>query len=222
VLPGSVELGTAVVGGSPVSQTVELRNSGSTTVTISSITVSSPFTLVNNCTVPLAPSAVCTATIGFTAASVGEFNGSFTVVSDAAGGSGEIGVHATGQAATGPLLRIQPTAIGFGDRVIGSQTSSQTITITNIGGVPATLSTAVSSIDFLISGNSCGPTLAPAASCAAQLAFRPLLGFGARSGLFIVTSNASGSPQTVTLGGTGCRPFVGMGNRIGESSNCAP
>ncbi|MEO5695459.1 MAG: choice-of-anchor D domain-containing protein, partial [Usitatibacter sp.] len=224
ILPGPIELGAAVVGGSPVSRTVELRNSGTQPVNIASITISGPFTMVNNCTAPLAPGATCMVTISFTAPSIGDFNGSLTVVSDAAGGSGEIGVHATGQVVAGPLLQITPTAIGFGDRVIGSQSSAQTITITNVGGVTATLSLSTSSLDFLIAGNSCGATLAPQASCSALVAFRPLLGFGSRTGSFIVSSNAANSPQAVALGGTGCRPYVGAGNRSGEgsSSNCAP
>ncbi|MEO8755749.1 MAG: choice-of-anchor D domain-containing protein, partial [Casimicrobiaceae bacterium] len=223
-LPDDIELGAAVVGGGPVSRTVELRNSGTQPVNIASITISGPFTMVNNCTAPLAPGATCMVTISFTAPSIGDFNGSLTVVSDAAGGSGEIGVHATGQVVAGPLLQITPTAIGFGDRVIGSQSSAQTITITNVGGVTATLSLSTSSLDFLIAGNSCGATLAPQASCSALVAFRPLLGFGSRTGSFIVSSNAANSPQAVALGGTGCRPYVGAGNRSGEgsSSNCAP
>src|SRR5262249_40291699 len=149
----NIELGTAIVGGSSVSQVITLTNSGSAPVTISSVTVTSPFTLANNCTQPLAPSASCTLVVSFSAPSVGDFSGSLAVVSDAEGGSGEIGVHAVGQVVAAPLLRVAPTAIGFGDRVIGSQTSTQSVTITNIGGVMATLSVAVNSIDFLLSGN---------------------------------------------------------------------
>lgn len=222
VLPGPIELGAATVGGTPVSKTVELRNSGTQPVNISSITLSGPFTLANNCPASLAPEATCTLVISFTATIVGDANGSLTVVSDAAGGSGEIPVHAVGQVVAAPLLQISPTSIGFGDRVIGSQSSAQTVTITNIGGVAATLSLTTSSIDFLLAGNSCGTSLAPQASCSALVAFRPLLGFGQRLGSLVVSSNASNSPQAVALSGTGCRPFVGVGNRTGPSTNCAP
>lgn len=222
VLPGPVELGAATVGGGPISRSVELRNNGTQPVNISSITLSGPFTLVNNCPASLAAGASCSLVISFSATVAGDANGSLTVVSDAAGGSGEIGVHATGQVVAAPLLQISPSSIGFGDRVIGSQSSAQTVTITNVGGVAATLSLTTTSIDFLIAGNSCGTSLAPQATCSALVAFRPLLGFGQRLGSLVVTSNASNSPQGVALSGTGCRPYVGAGNRIGSSSNCAP
>ena len=111
--------------------------------------------------------------------------------------------------------------MGFGDRVIGSQTAGQSITISNIGGAPATLSMLPSTIDYLITGGNCGPTLAAQASCTAQIAFRPL-GFGLRIGSFVVNSNAAGSPHTVDVSGTGCRPFLGLGSRLGSRANCAP
>lgn len=220
-LPDAIELGAHPVGGS-ATRTVELRNTGSSPVIVSSVTVSAPFTLVNNCTAPIAPDATCTLVIGFTAPSVGSFTGTLTIVSDASGGSGEVPVHATGQTIAAPLLQIVPTSMGFGDRVIGSSTQSQTVNITNIGGAPAlNLSLTIPSVDFLISGNTCGATLVPAASCTAQIAFRPL-GFGLRITSLLVSSNGVGSPQAVNLSGTGCRPFIASGNRVGENTNCAP
>jgi parallel beta-helix repeat protein len=219
-LPDAIELGALAVGSS-TTHTVELRNTGSAAVTVASVTVSAPFTLINNCTAPIEPGTSCTLVIGFTAPAIGEFNGTLTVVSDAAGGSGEIPVHAVGQAVAAPLLTIVPTSLGFGDRVIGSQTGAQSVTITNIGGVTAELGLTIPSVDFLITSNTCGATLAPSASCLAQVAFRPL-GFGLRVSSLVVTSNALGSPQAVGLGGTGCRPFVASGNRIGGNTNCAP
>ena len=221
-LPEAIEVGAAVVGGGAISRTVELRNTGISPVTISEIAVSAPFTLVNNCIAPLEAGAACTLVIGFTAPGVGSFNGTLTVVSDAAAGSAAIPVHATGQTSAAPLLVIQPSSIGFGDRVIGSQTLPQQVTITNIGGAAASLSLSTSTIDFVIAGNGCGATLASQATCFAQMAFRPL-GFGLRVGALVVTSNATGSPQGVSLSGTGCRPFIASGNRLGSpDSNCAP
>ena len=159
--------------------------------------------------------------IGFSAPGVGPFTGTLTVVSDAAGGSAEIPLTALGQTSAAPLLRLDPNTIGFGDRVIGSQSATQLVTIRNIGGAVATLNLAVSTIDFTLSSNTCSATLEPAATCFAQVAFRPL-GFGQRAGSLLVISNSVGSPQAVSLGGTGCRPFVASGNRSGTSSNCAP
>jgi hypothetical protein len=96
------------------------------------------------------------------------------------------------------------------------------VSLTNIGGLTANLSLAVSSIDFILGGTSCGATLAPQASCTADVSFRPILGFGPRTGALVVNSNSPNSPLSVILGGTSCRPFIGLGSRTGTSSNCAP
>ena len=218
-LPDGVNVGAAVFGGSPISTLVTLTNNGLQPANISSITIAGPFTLVNNCPAVLEAGQSCTLTVSFTAPGVGPFTGTLTVVSDS--GSAEIPVTATGQVALSALLRIEPAAMGFGSRVIGSLSSPQTVVITNIGGAPASLSLASSAIDFLISANGCGASLLPNTSCTAQMGFRPL-GFGSRLGTLVVTSNAPGSPQAVNLSGTGCRPFTTTGARGGDFDNCAP
>ena len=221
VLPEAIDMGGAQIGGAPIGYPVELRNTGYGALTISSITVSSPFTLVNNCPATLAPAQACTVMLGFQATSLGEVHGSLTVVTSAEGGSRVVPVIARGQTVATPLLRVLPTSIGFGSRVIGSQGTSQTVTITNIGGATASLNLAMPSIDFLIAGNNCGATLAPQASCNAEVTFRPL-GFGTRLGSFVVGGNAANAPQSVVITGTGCRPFAAGSSRFSSSSSCAP
>jgi hypothetical protein len=50
--------------------------------------------------------------------------------------------------------------------------------------------------------NTCGPTLAPAASCTVYVAFKPASAAAFKATLSIV-DNGSASPQSVTLSGTG-------------------
>ena len=221
VLPESIDMGAAQVGGAAVSYPVELRNTGYGTLTLSSFTASSPFTLVNGCPATLEPQQACTITLQFAATALGEVHGTLTVVTSAEGGSREIPVTARGQTIAAPLLRLQPAALGFGARVIGSSSTPQEITIQNIGGATAQIALSSATIDFLIGGNSCGGSLQPQASCTASVTFRPL-GFGTRVGQFTVTSNANNSPATVGLAGTGCRPFAAGSSRFGSSISCAP
>ena len=220
-LPESINVGTAIFGGGGVSRTVEVSNIGNEPVTFSNVSVSSLFTLVNNCPAVLEAGQVCTLVIGFTAPGVGPFTGTLNVMSDASAEAVNIPLSALGQISVAPLLQLEPRSIGFGDRIIGSSSATQQVVIRNVGGAVATLNLAISTIDFTLNGNTCTATLEPQATCFAQVAFRPL-GFGLRPGSLIVTSNATGSPQSVALGGTGCRPFVASGNRSGSSSNCAP
>ena len=222
-LPDSVELGAAPVGGDAVTQSVVLRNIGTLPVNVSTVTVTAPFTLVSNgCTTPLAAAATCTLVLGYQATSAGSATGTLTIVSDASGGSGDIPVHATGQTSASPLLLVSPSTIGFGVQTIGSQGSTHSVTIRNIGGATASLSLSTTSIDFLLAPGTCGDNLVPAASCTANVTFRPLLGFGTRTATLVVNGNASNAPKNVNLGGTSCRPFVGFGDRTGIDSSCAP
>jgi hypothetical protein len=62
--------------------------------------------------------------------------------------------------------------------------------------------TGVEAGDFPKTGTTCGSTLAAAASCTVSLTFKPST-TGSRSANLTVTDNASGSPQHVTLSGTG-------------------
>ncbi len=221
ILPNSIDMGGAQVGGTAITYPVELRNTGNGTLTLSTISASSPFTLTHNCPATLAPEQACLVTLSFTATSLGEVHGTLTIVSSAEGGSREIPVTARGQTVATPLLRVVPVSLGFGSRVIGSQSTTQQVTITNIGGATATLDLSMATIDFLISGSSCGGTLLPQASCSANVSFRPL-GFGTRPGFFLVTGNAANSPQSVSINGTGCRPFTAGGSRFSSASSCEP
>lgn len=220
-LPESINLGTAIFGGGAESRTVEVANIGTEPVTFSNVSVSALFTLVNNCPAVLEAGQVCTLVIGFTAPGVGPFTGTLNVMSDASPEAVNIPLSALGQISVAPLLQLEPRSIGFGDRIIGSSSATQQVAIRNVGGAVATLSLAISTIDFTLNGTTCTGTLEPQTTCFAQVAFRPL-GFGLRPGALLVTSNAAGSPQSVALGGTGCRPFVASGNRSGSNSNCAP
>jgi hypothetical protein len=143
-----------------------------------------------------------------------------SIITNAKGGSGLIPLKALAQLALVPIVSVSPVAIGFGNQVIGTTSTSQAVTVTNSGGVAAALNLAVSP-DFLITTTTCGSTLGSLSSCSATIAMRPL-GFGQRSGQLLVSSNAAGSPQVVNMVGTGCRPFTLGSNRVGSGLNCSP
>lgn len=218
--PAVIAVGAYTLGSPALARTVTLANSGNAVLTFSSITASTPFTVVNNCPLNLLPGQSCTVTVGFSSTTAGEFNGTLTVVSNAPGGSRAIPLTATAQPQPVPVVRIAPTFIGFGSRMIGTQSAAQRITVVNEGGAQATLGGMDAGVDYLIASNTCGPTLASQASCFADVVFRPL-GFGPRRGQFTFTSNSATSPHAVDLLGTGCRPFS-MSNRSGAASACAP
>ena len=94
-------------------------------------------------------------------------------------------------------------------------------TITNDGGAPAILTLSITTPHFLIVNTSCGASLAPQASCAAEVVFQPI-GFGPKRADLEVGSNAADSPQLVSLSGAGCRPVTTPQSRGGPQINCSP
>jgi hypothetical protein len=104
-----------------------------------------------------------------------------------------------------PLVNFNSTSLNFGSVQTGVTSSPQPITLTNVGTSQLTISgIAVSggnSGDFAQT-NTCGATLAPNASCTINVTFTPT-NTGARSSSVQVTDNASSSPQSVSLSGTG-------------------
>jgi uncharacterized protein YkwD len=110
-----------------------------------------------------------------------------------------------------PVSNAAPTSLGFGDGAVGTTSGSQAVTVTNSGNATLTISSitlgGTNVTDFAIASNTCGTTVAPAASCSVGIRFTPSA-VGARSANLTVSDNAGGSPRTVTLSGTGTTPPV--------------
>jgi hypothetical protein len=100
---------------------------------------------------------------------------------------------------------LTPAALTFSQRAIGSTSSAQRATLANTGSTPLAISgisiTGANPGDFAQS-NACGSSLPVGASCQISVTFTPA-GMGPRSAAISISSNAPGSPQTVTLAGTG-------------------
>ena len=86
---------------------------------------------------------------------------------------------------------------------MGSVSGAQFVTISNTGGLTATLGTPVLSGDFTITANTCGAPLAANVGCTVGIAFAPTAS-GARSGTLTVTDSAG--TQTTSLTGLGVQP----------------
>jgi hypothetical protein len=97
--------------------------------------------------------------------------------------------------------------------------------LTNVGTAPLTISNVLATGDYSQTNNCIG-ALQPNASCNIQVTFTPTV-TGSRPGSIVVTDNASDSPQSVALSGTGINPTVSLsptslsfGNQlVGTSSN---
>jgi hypothetical protein len=100
------------------------------------------------------------------------------------------------------------TLLMFASQIVGTQSPVQSVTITNSGNAALTLSSvAPSSPSFALApSGTCGvtfPISVPASmSCALDVVFDPLA-VGLINASFSIVNNAAGSPQLITVTGTG-------------------
>jgi hypothetical protein len=111
----------------------------------------------------------------------------------------------------GPQVSLSPTSLKWGKIFVGNQSGAKKVTLTNTGTASLSISNVATSGDFVmiavkqtkkITPCVSGGTVAPGASCIAKVAFKPTQ-TGVRTGSLQFTDNASDSPQSVSLTGTG-------------------
>jgi len=199
--PSGASFGNVVIGTSN-SQTFNLTNGGTASVSISQMNVSGTgFSITGLPGMPMTINAGSSATFNavFTPSANGSVTGSVSLLSNAPNSPLTIALSGTGVAAT-YLLSANPTNLSFNNVNDGSSSSLDVI-LTNSGNSNITITNATASgAGFSASGVS-GITLTPNQSANLNVTFAPTLA-GAVSGSVAVTSNATNSP-TITLSGAG-------------------
>ncbi|HEY6944877.1 MAG TPA: immunoglobulin domain-containing protein [Candidatus Acidoferrum sp.] len=203
--PSSVGFGNVITGANN-SQSIKLTNGGTASVTISQATVSGTGFSMSGLTTPLTiaagTSAMFNAVFGPTVA--GTASGSISLVSNAPNSPLAISLSGTGMTPT-YLLGANPTSVGFGNVNVGANSSSN-VTLTNNGNSNVTVSSlTVTGAGFSASGVSAGTTMAPNQSATLSIAFAPAAA-GSVTGSVSVASNATNSPATIALSGSGVTP----------------
>jgi hypothetical protein len=183
-------------------QSVTLQNTGNEALTLTSIllagTNSGDFSLSQNCGSSVAAGASCQISVTFTPTALGTRSASVSVTDNAANSPQSISLSGAG---IGPVASLSPSSLTFAAQFVGTNSASQSVVLTNTGDESMSISSIQSSGDFSET-NTCANTLAAGANCTISLVFDPSA-VGARSGTLTITDNASGSPQSVQLSGTG-------------------
>jgi hypothetical protein len=107
---------------------------------------------------------------------------------------------------------------------MGTTSAAQSVTLTNTGNAALSISSiglaGANSEDFSQT-NTCGSGVAAGANCSISVTFAPTAA-GTRSASVSIADNASGSPQTISLSGTGAQPGTPPGTYpIVVSAVCA-
>jgi len=100
-----------------------------------------------------------------------------------------------------PNVSLSTTILTFGVEVVGTASQPLPITLTNSGTATLSIASIAASANFGQTNN-CVPTLASGANCTINVTFMPST-TGSLNGTVSITDNATGSPQTVSLSGTG-------------------
>jgi hypothetical protein len=206
--PTSLTFPSQTVGTTSAVQLSTLTNSGSTTLTINSVTVSGDFALagVGTCGTSLAAGTSCTISVNFTPTTTGTRMGTITVTDSATGSPQTIPLSGSGVSSgtPTPAVSLSPSSLSFGNQVVGTTSAVKFVTLTNTGNATLTFSGSfLISSDFAFGGlGTCGSTVAAGASCTISVKFTPTA-TGARTGAVTLNDNAPNTPQKISLSGNG-------------------
>jgi hypothetical protein len=200
----SLAFANQVIGTSSASQMVTLTNTSGLTLNIGSIAVTgtnpADFVQSHTCGSSLGSGASCTITVSFKPTGAGPRSASVAITDNALASPQMIAISATGLAA-GSNATPSPTTLTFATQLVGTTSVAQSVTLTNYGTASLAISSISTAGDF-IQSHTCGSTLAVLASCTISVTFKPTLR-GGRSGTMSIGDNAAGSPQSISLNGTG-------------------
>jgi hypothetical protein len=118
-----------------------------------------------------------------------------------------VGTSAAVPATTGngPVANLSAASLSFGSQTVGTTSGAETVTLNNTGKAALSItSIAVTGTDAsnFAQTNTCGSSVALGANCTIAVMFTPTA-LGTRTASLSISDNASGSPQTVALSGTG-------------------
>ena len=198
-VPTSASFGSVAVGAT-TSQTIQLKNAGTTPLTISAATASGTGFSVSGLTLPVAVSAgtAATLTIKFSPKSAGAVSGAATVTGNFS--SISVPISGTGVSETA-TLSASATSANFGNVTVGSSATA-TVNLTNTGNSSVTISTVTSAGTGVSASGAANVILSPGQATAVSVKFAPTKA-GAVAGSVAVASNASNSPITIAVSGDG-------------------
>ncbi len=210
--PTAVTFSPQLEGTAAGAQYLYLYNASAQAVSFSSFSFSGPnaadFSIgYNSCTTGLPASGSCYIQLQFIPSIVGAESAQLNFTDNASASPQSVPLSGTGQ---GPTITLSMSAsVTFAPQNVGTTSNSAWLYIQNTGNTAAHIKGAAISGtnpgDFNISSNGCTAPLPAGSECSIYLTFSPKAA-GTRSALMTITDDATGSPQIVTLSGTGQAP----------------
>jgi Abnormal spindle-like microcephaly-assoc'd, ASPM-SPD-2-Hydin len=207
----TLQFGSVPIGGD-AQQSLTMTSTGTAPLQISSLSAQGGAFSAQSPALPLTlqPGQALTLPVKFGPKTSGGENGQLVIASNAAAtpsvtvdliGNGAAPTPPPPTAGT-PALTLSSTAVNFGSVAVGSQ-GSNSVTLTSSGTAAVVLqSVAVSGTGFSVGQVHLPLTLAVGQQITLPLSFAPASA-GAQQGQVTLTGNATGSPDTINLTGTG-------------------
>jgi len=205
--PPSLSFAPQLIGTVSGAQVETITNTGSSSVSINSISIapsgtnSADYSQTNTCGSILAAGANCAINVTLTPSQPGPRSASIAITDSTVGSPHSISLIGVGLTA-GPNATLSATSLTFTDQAVNTTSPMQSITLSNYGTTTLGIASMAASANFSETDNCSGMSLASGANCTVNVTFTPNA-TGAFSGTISVTNNAPGSPQTVSLNGTG-------------------
>ena len=189
-------------------QTITVSNTGQAAMSISGITLggtnANQYAMTSACGTTLAAGANCTLSVTFTPTTTGTKAGSIAV--NVAAPATSATVTLSGSVPV-PALTLSTTSINFGNTTRGTTSAAQSVTVTNSGTAAMSITsitlTGTNATFYTIASNSCGTSLAAAATCTVRLTYNPpsTTTTGSKTATLSVQVGAPATSGTVSLTG---------------------
>jgi hypothetical protein len=204
VSPRSITYPTQLIGTASAAKTVVLTNNSGAPLAFTGIKLQGAhpgdFVLASECGKTLAAGSHCTVSVTFKPAGLNARTTSLVIIDN-------IGTQAVALSGTGTEVKLKPATLNFGGVGVGQTSTPMTVTVTNEGSAsmnfvaPGIAITGFDPADFSET-TTCGSTLGSMASCSIHVTFTPKA-TGARQASLSIQDNGGGSPQKVSMSGTG-------------------
>lgn len=194
---------------------IELTNVGTTSLTVSSITLTGDhpqdFRIVSDtCSrATIAPGNKCAIRVSFVPGAPGGRSATLRILDNARGSPRAVELSGTATVAQASLS-IQPVMLDFSEQIVGRSSEPRPVVLANQGKGPLVIrSLAIEgahAADFRITADGCTrAVLTPRRQCTVSVAFTPTTAGSRRASLTIAHDGPS-SPRAVPLGGLGTVP----------------
>ena len=230
VFPTTTTFENATVGQATPVQQITVFNKGSASATLGSISPSSGFTVTQDpshpcgtslgATQPGDSSVWCSVDVSFTAPASGITKGTLTIPSNQPGNPTVIQlIGSTGGTNVINPPTVTPGSLSYGYVNVGSSSAAKTVTVSNPGQSPLTISSITTSGAFSQTNN-CGSSIAAGGSCTVSVTFSPTAG-GSQTGELAIANSATSTPIGAGLSGIGLTSSTNLaltGSMTGSST----